>query len=195
MFNQEKLKQMIVMFVINTVLSLITFSIGSGRFEGKEKTDPFDVGHTILPDKSGHMWLQIMVFAMFNIPNLLTTELQAEFIKYSLILVLLRHGITFLTISNPYKYKKCDQQYKLEYTLFGHCYENTFNFAYANVVLITLLLLSYNYSKYIAFGFLGIYTVVLLLLRSGTSSELLFTALLVYSIKSLGLIQNLPQIL
>lgn len=194
MFNQAKIKKLVIIYVINTVLSIVTFSIGSSKFDGKEKTNPFDIGHTLIPNLSNNIFLEILVAAIFVTPNFLLPELQEEFLKYSLILVLLRHIITFLTISNPYKYKTCDSQYRLEYTIFGHCYENTFNFTYANVVLITLLFIHFEYPNWISFGFLGIYTIILLLLRSGTTSELLFTGLLVYAIKNLGLINNIPQI-
>ena len=193
MFSQDKLKTMVGLFVINTLFSLVTFSIGTSNFSDKEKTIPFDIGHTLLPDLSDNKWLQFLVFVMLNIPMLVGSVFQTEYMKYGILLLFLRHSIGLLTITNPHKYKTCDKTYKLQYSFLGHCYENFFNFSFANTVLIFLLLLDHNFSQLVAVSFLGIYTVVLLLLRTGTSVELLFTALLMYTIKSLDIINKLPH--
>lgn len=192
MFSQDKLKTMVGLFVINTLFSLITFSIGTSNFSDSPKTIPFDLGHTVLPDLSDNMWLQALVLLMFNLPMLIGNDFQTQFMQYGILLLLTRHAIGLLTITNPHKYKTCDKTYKIQYSLLGHCYENYFNFSFANAVLIFLLLLDNNFSQLVAISFLGIYTIVLLLLRTGTSVELLFTGLLMYTIKSLGIVNNLP---
>jgi hypothetical protein len=195
MVNIEKIKMMVGLFIVNTLLSLVTFSIGSSNFKDSEKTIPFDLGHTLLPDLSNSVLLQMLIFALFNIPVVLGKDFQSEFMKYSILLIVIRHSIGILTITNPHKYKTCDKTYKIQYSILGHCYENSFNFAFANATLIFLLLIDYNFSSVFAGLFLAMSTIILLLLRSGTSVELLFTGLLIYAIKSLDIVNQLPSIL
>ena len=195
MISQEKLKVMVGLFVVNTFFSLITFTIGQGYFKDKEKTLPFDLGHSLLPDQSNDSYLQVLSFLMFSIPIVLGPEFQQEFMKYGILLIIIRHTIGILTITNPHKYKTCDKTYKIQYSILGHCYENSFNFAFANAVLIVLLMVDFNYSNWFTCSFLVASSVILLLLRTGTSVELLFTGLLMYFIKSMGIVDQLPSFL
>lgn len=100
----------------------------------------FDIGEQFLPDLHDKWWLKyaIDIIAAF-LPLAFGIEIAIEQAQFMLVILLIRHVFTLVTILP--KHKKCDDtSFGIRELAFGHCYDKIFSGHFSAVFLLSLIL-------------------------------------------------------
>jgi hypothetical protein len=136
--------------------------------DGKTNQKVYDIGMKYIPDMSENKilenianWIVVILILVFR-----NVKLLIKFIKLILIIIMIRHIFTTLTILP--KDKNCkDDKFDTSNLIFGHCYDKIFSGHYASVLLIFLI--AYDMKLLTNIGFmianLVIYAILLIALR------------------------------
>ena len=105
---------------------------------GKTTPKVYDISMKYLPDLSNIRWLHYIyniVFVIMLLPIIGNKEIAIEFLKYFLVVLVLRYIINVITILPKDKY--CDDEnLTINNYIFGHCYDKIFSGHFAISVLL-----------------------------------------------------------
>lgn len=152
---------------------------------GKITPKVFDIGIKYTPNLSNNKLLHMLNdFIAIGIPFLFGNEVFYEYVKYFLVIVLIRDIFTNVTILP--KDKECkDTELSMYSFLTGHCYDKIFSGHFSSFFLLTLILLQKGIIKSTFAIVINIlYGLLIISLRSHYTIDIIIAAVVVLSVKT-----------
>lgn len=179
-----------IVLSVHSFLVYVVHACGSHFYKKENCCDVprvYDVGWKYLPDLHENRVVAYMVdFVAYILPFLLGADVALEYVRYILVILLIR-GICINVTILP-RHESCDDsQFHIKDMFMGHCYDKIFSGHFASFALLCLILYQRGYVPALwMYGACFVYGLLIIALRYHYTIDVIvagFVAVLVFQNK------------